>query len=218
VITMPVMTINDFIAAERQALATMLAGLTPEQWDAPTLCAGWRVREVTAHITMPFRYSTDEYLRELQASGGDFSQMSDRCARRDAARPATELVAALAGNVHHPWQPPGGGFEGALSHDVIHGLDITVPLATGRRVPEPHLLTVLGFLVGRGGGEVFGTDLAGVKLRADDLDWSYGSGEPVTGLGQHLLLAMAGRKLPAGLLHGSQAARFSQPARSSHPS
>ena len=65
---MPTATINDLIAAERQALATVLSGLTPEQWDAPTLCAGWRVREVTAHITMPFRYSTDQYLRELQAS------------------------------------------------------------------------------------------------------------------------------------------------------
>ena len=201
---MPTATINDLIAAERQALATVLSGLAPEQWDAPTLCAGWRVREVTAHITMPFRYSTEQYLRELQASHGDFSQMADRCARRDAARP----VAELAGNVHHPWQPPGGGFEGALSHDVIHGLDITVPLATGRRVPEPHLLTVLDFLTGRGGGTVFGTDLTGVELRADDLDWSYGSGAPVTGLGQHLLLAMAGRRLPADLLRGSQAARF----------
>ena len=206
---MPTMTISDLIAAERQALATGLSGLTPEQWDTPTLCAGWRVREVTAHITMPFRYSTEQYLRELQASHGDFNQMADRCARRDAARPAAELLAALADNVHNPWQPPGGGPEGALCHDVIHGLDITVPLATGRRVPEQHLLTVLGFLTGRGGGEVFGTDLAGVTLRADDLDWSYGSGEPVTGLGQHLLLAMAGRRLPAGLLRGNQAARFS---------
>jgi len=206
---MPTMTISDLIAAERQALATGLSGLTPEQWDTPTLCAGWRVREVTAHITMPFRYSTEQYLRELQASHGDFNQMADRCARRDAARPAAELLAALADNVHNPWQPPGGGPVGALCHDVIHGLDITVPLATGRRVPEQHLLTVLGFLTGRGGGEVFGTDLARVTLRADDLDWSYGSGEPVTGLGQHLLLAMAGRRLPAGLLRGNQAARFS---------
>ena len=64
---MRTVTINDFIAAERQALATELSGLAPEQWDAPTLCAGWRVREVTAHITMPFRYSTDRYLRTASA-------------------------------------------------------------------------------------------------------------------------------------------------------
>jgi uncharacterized protein (TIGR03083 family) len=208
---MQTVAITDLIAAERQALATLLSGLPPEQWDAPTLCAGWRVREVVAHITMPFRYSTDQYLRELAEWQGDFDRMSDHCARRDAAVPVAELAAAVAGNVHHPWQPPGGGYEGALTHDVIHGLDITVPLGTGRRVPEPQLSAVLGFLTERGGGTVFGTDLTGIELRADDLDWSYGSGEPVSGLAQHLLLAMAGRKLPAGLLRGNMADRFSQP-------
>ncbi|HEY6277059.1 MAG TPA: maleylpyruvate isomerase family mycothiol-dependent enzyme [Streptosporangiaceae bacterium] len=208
---MPTATITDLIAAERQALATLLSGLPPQQWDAPTLCAGWRVREVVAHITMPFRYSPDQYLRELAEWQGDFDRMSDHCARRDAAVPVAELVAAVADNVHHPWQPPGGGYEAALTHDVIHGLDITVPLGTGRRVPEPHLIAVLDTLTARGGGAVFGTDLAGVELRADDLDWSLGSGEPVSGLAQHLLLAMAGRKLPAGLLRGNQAGRFSAP-------
>jgi uncharacterized protein (TIGR03083 family) len=208
---MQTVAITDLIAAERQALATLLSSLPPEQWDAPTLCAGWRVREVVAHITMPFRYSTDQYLRELAEWQGDFDRMSDHCARRDAAVPVAELAAAVAGNVHHPWQPPGGGYEGALTHDVIHGLDITVPLGTGRRVPEPQLSAVLGFLTERGGGTVFGTDLTGIELRADDLDWSHGSGEPVSGLAQHLLLAMAGRKLPAGLLRGNMADRFSQP-------
>jgi uncharacterized protein (TIGR03083 family) len=208
---MQTVAITDLIAAERQALATLLSGLPPEQWDAPTLCAGWRVREVVAHITMPFRYSTDQFLRELAEWQGDFDRMSDHCARRDAAVPVAELAAAVAGNVHHPWQPPGGGYEGALTHDVIHGLDITVPLGTGRRVPEPQLSAVLGCLTERGGGTVFGTDLTGIELRADDLDWSHGSGEPVSGLAQHLLLAMAGRKLPAGLLRGNMADRFSQP-------
>ena len=49
--------IRDMIAAERAELAEMLAGLPAPRWDEPTLCAGWRVREVVAHITMPFRYS-----------------------------------------------------------------------------------------------------------------------------------------------------------------
>ncbi|WIM93630.1 maleylpyruvate isomerase N-terminal domain-containing protein [Actinoplanes oblitus] len=39
------------IAAQRGDLAEMLAGLSEEQWDAGTLCAGWRVREVVAHVT-----------------------------------------------------------------------------------------------------------------------------------------------------------------------
>ncbi|HSU34700.1 MAG TPA: maleylpyruvate isomerase N-terminal domain-containing protein [Propionibacteriaceae bacterium] len=39
------------IAAER----TELDGLSTAQWDAPSRCEGWRVREVMAHITMAFR-------------------------------------------------------------------------------------------------------------------------------------------------------------------
>jgi hypothetical protein len=42
------------IEAERGDLVEVLAGLEPARWDAATLCAGWRVREVVAHITMPF--------------------------------------------------------------------------------------------------------------------------------------------------------------------
>ena len=60
--------------------------------------------------------------------------MSDRCARRDAAAlSSAELTEALASNANHPWKPPGGGHIGALTHDVIHGLDITEAL--GLRLP-----------------------------------------------------------------------------------
>ena len=208
---MRTVTINDFIAAERQALATELSGLAPEQWDAPTLCAGWRVREVTAHITMPFRYSTDRYLRELEASDGDFNQMADRCARRDAAMPAADLLAALAGNVHNPWQPPGGGLEGALSHDVIHGLDITVPLGLDGPVPEERLSLVLPGSLADRSVTFFGVDLDGIELRAQDMDWTLGSGTPLTGAAADLLLVLCGRAVPAGRLAGEPSARFSRP-------
>ena len=39
------------VIIERRFLAPYLATLTPEQWDAPTLCEGWRVRDVVAHLT-----------------------------------------------------------------------------------------------------------------------------------------------------------------------
>ena len=77
--------IRDMIAAERADLAEMLTGLPAPRWDEPTLCAGWRVREVVAHITMPFRYSSRRFVFELARSRGKFNAMADRCARRDAA-------------------------------------------------------------------------------------------------------------------------------------
>src|SRR5581483_12371831 len=131
-------TIRDMIATQRAELAEVLAGLPEPGWDEPTLCAGWRVREVVAHITMPFRYGRGRFAVELARSRGRFNEMADRLARRDAAAlPVAELVAAVRTNIGHPWKPPGGGYSGALAHDLIHGLDITVPLGLDV-VPVPE--------------------------------------------------------------------------------
>lgn len=191
------------IAAERRELADLLAVLPPDAWEQPSLCAGWRVREVVAHITMPFRYSAPRFAFELARSRGNFTAMADRCARRDAAAPAAELTAGLRDNAEHPWRPPGGGLTGALTHDVIHGLDITVALGIDRTVPASRMSIVLDSVTSAGSLKHFGTSLAGVSLRADDLDWSAGSGRPVTGTAQDLALAVAGRRLPAGRLTGA---------------
>lgn len=203
------MDLPEMIAAERGDLAALLGGLTQPQWDAPTLCAGWRVREVVAHTTMPFRYSGGRFLAELARSGMRFTAMSDRCARRDAAAlSSADLVNALAANVHHPWKPPGGGLVGALSHEVIHGLDYTVALGLDRRVPPERLRAVLASASGTTARRHFGVDLNGIQLRADDLDWSLGEGAPLTGAAQNLLLVLCGRRLPAGHVEGAAADRF----------
>ncbi len=128
--------LREKITAERRELAGLLSGLPAQTWDAPTLCAGWRVREVVAHMTMPFRYSTRQFLTELGKARGNFTRMADRCAKRDAALPPGELAAALRDNAGHPWKPPGGGLEGALVHDVIHGLDITAAQGAGGWFPK----------------------------------------------------------------------------------
>ena len=203
------MDIRGEIAAERRELADMLAGLTPEEWDAPSLCAGWRVRDVVAHTTMAYRYSVPRFMFELLRSGVAFNRMSDRCARRDAgAMTSEELGATLRDNAEHPWKPPRGGYEGALTHDVVHGLDITVALGLDRRVQERRLRPVIDGLASASGLRYFGVDVTGVELRADDLDWSFGSGTPLTGAAQHLGMVLCGRRLPPGLLRGETAARF----------
>jgi uncharacterized protein (TIGR03083 family) len=196
------------VTAERADLAEVFAGLTPQQWDAPSLCAGWRVREVLAHTTMPFRMGAGGFVWEMLRSGGRFNRMADRVARRDAAgMPASALVDALRDNVAHPWSPPGGGAVGALSHEVIHGLDSTVALGLDRRVPADRLMLVMGSMRPRNVA-YFGVDLTGVQLQATDADWTFGSGAPVRGSAQDLLLVVCGRRLPAGHLEGGPAARF----------
>ena len=196
------------IAAERRELAEVLAGLPTESWDSPTLCHGWRVREVVAHITMPFRYRPPRFVWEMIRSRGNFNRMADRCARRDGTAPPGQLAAALRDNESNPWKPPGGGYQGALTHDVIHGLDITVALGLGRQVLPERLGIILAGITTAKSLRFFGTDLDGIELRADDLDWSLGSGTPVSGSAQDLALLVCGRKLPPGHLRGEPSARF----------
>jgi uncharacterized protein (TIGR03083 family) len=196
------------IAAERRDEAEMLAALPPEAWDAPTLCEGWRVREVVAHQTMPFRYSGGRFAIEILKAGGNFNRMADRVARRDAAAmSAADLLATLRHNVDYKWKPPSGGLPGALSHDVIHGLDITVALGVERQVPGDRLGIAIAQVTSPRRNP-FGLDLNGICLQADDTDWTFGSGTPLSGAAQDLLLVLCGRTLPPGRLHGQASERF----------
>jgi uncharacterized protein (TIGR03083 family) len=189
------------------ALADVLDRLPASGWDTPSLCEGWRVREVVAHLTMPARYDEESFMAELRADGFDFTKLSNRIASRDAAVPAEELVANLRSDVLHRWTPPGGGYHGALNHVVIHGLDVTVPLGQPRTASDHALRVVLDDLTAGGGHEHFGVAIEGRTLRATDLDWSHGSGPELTGTAEDLALAMCGRTVPPGRLHGDPLAR-----------
>ena len=198
------------IADEYRALADLLEAAEARVWDAPSLCEGWRTREVVAHVTMPARYDGPTFMAELEAAGGDFTRLSDVIAARDGALPADTLVADLRSPVLHGWEPPGGGTEGALTHCVIHALDVVEAVPLPRRVPDASIRSVLALVAAEGAPNLFGIDLSAVELRADDLDWSSGSGAPVAGAAQALVLVAAGRRLPPGRLHGEAAARFTQ--------
>jgi uncharacterized protein (TIGR03083 family) len=195
--------LTETIAADHRELAAVLSNLPAESWDAPSLCAGWRVREVAAHITMPFRYSNARFAIEMIRARGQFHQMADRCARRDAAAAPGELAAALRDNATYPWKPPGGGLEAALTHDVIHGLDVTAPLGIGRRIPEERLRIVLGTSTRPNARKHFGASLTGIELVADDIEWLFGSGTPLSGAARDLARVLCGARPPAGRLRHS---------------
>ncbi|MFD4131344.1 maleylpyruvate isomerase family mycothiol-dependent enzyme [Streptomyces goshikiensis] len=200
--------IKAVIAAERRLLADLFDGLRDSEWNAPSLCEQWTVREVVAHMSTGFRHSLPATLGELVKARGNLHRMTDHVARRDAAaHSAAELSAFLRDNAHHSWTPPVGGLTAALGHDVVHGLDVTVALGLDRRVPEASLRILLDDVRPRG-LRFFGVDLTGVRLCAEDMAWSYGAGDAVYGTAQDLLLLAFGRRLPPGRLHGAAAARF----------
>ncbi len=184
----------DQVAAAFDALADALAPLDEKAWETPSLCAGWRIREVVAHTTMPVRYDGPAYLAELERAGGDFTVLSDTIAARDGGLPTQTLVAQLREPAMQAWTPPGGGQLGALTHVTVHGLDATVPLGLDRPFSEETMRTLLDSLVA-GGHQHFGVALPD-RMEATDLDWSHGTGEPLRGSAAELAVRLAGRRLP----------------------
>jgi uncharacterized protein (TIGR03083 family) len=203
-------TADPDVEGELLHLADLLDGSPPEVWDAASLCEGWRTREVVAHMTMPARYSADTFMAELAAAGGDFTRVSDTLAAGDGGLPESTLVAGLRSQLLREWQPPGGGVEGALTHCVIHGLDITEALGSDRAVPAARIGRVLRSVSPPAGPNLFGVDLAGIELRADDIEWSLGSGDLLTGPAQVLALVICGRRVRPGRLRGNPASRFTR--------
>lgn len=187
--------LDALVAGEFAALAEALAPLGSDRWAADSLCAGWSVAHVVAHLTMAARYPADRFAAELAADGYDVTRTSDRLADADAVLPPEVLVADLRSETMATFAQPGGGMAGSLTHVVIHGLDVTVPLGLGRVGADQAARTVLDQLVGPGDRTVFGVDIAGSALRATDLDWAHGRGEPVTGGAAELVLALSGRSV-----------------------
>jgi uncharacterized protein (TIGR03083 family) len=181
---------------ERADLADFLATLTPEQWDAPTLCTLWRVRDVVAHI---FSYE-DLGLLALVRRFAAARFNADRVNAVGVAAYAEYGPAELLARVREHLQPSGltarFGGQIALTDGLIHHQDIRRALALPREVALDRVQAALRFAPG---ARPIGAPrrLRGLRLAATDLDWSTGDGPSVEGPGEALLMAMAGR--PAAL-------------------
>ena len=189
--------LQSWVTATYDRLADLLAAATVETWDAPSLCEKWRVRHVVAHVTMPARLTPEQFGAEMAAAGGDFTTFSNTVAARDGSLPVADLLDQLRSPGLHAWQPPGGGAAGALSHAVIHSLDVTIPLDQPAVAPEQAVTTVLNQLIASN-GTWFGVDLTGIRLEAADTDWSWGAGPPVRTDSGSLVALLSGRTLPDG--------------------
>jgi uncharacterized protein (TIGR03083 family) len=182
------------LRASCTALAAALGNIPESRWSEPSMCEGWSVATVVAHLTMPSRYDEAAYRAELAVDGFDFSAMSDRVALRDGALPVAALLADLRSDTMATFAMPGGGLAGSLSHVVIHGLDATWPLGLDRTCPDDAASVVLDGLVA-GSPNVFGIEVDDLSLRANDLGWVHGEGRRVEKPAAELVLALSGRRV-----------------------
>ena len=206
-VTSDAAALQPLVADQYRRLGDLLEALPPASWERSSLCAGWRIREVIAHVSMPARYGAEEFMAKMRAYGFDFERLSNDIATEDAALPIETLVAGVRSEALASWAPPGGGYRGALNHAVIHGLDAATPLGLRGHVAPETMRVILDDLTEGGTHAHFGVDLRGRRLEATDLDWAHGDGESLTGPAEVLASHICGRDAVAGQAEGAPLAR-----------
>ena len=194
------------LATRNRLLAVgMFAGLTDEQWATPSLCAGWTVREVCAHLVPPEGgYRVLSLARDVIRFRGDLHRMVDVTTREDARRPTAELVAALRDRAGERLRAPVVGPYGPMVDTAIHLRDAARPLGLEANPPPDDWAPVLDFLLtGPAERGFVGTGRTnGLRLAASDLDWSHGEGDLVRGPAEALALGISGRSAAYADLDG----------------
>ena len=189
------------IHAERAAAADLLAGLTPEQWTAPSLCGSWTVRQTAAHLVVGAEQTTGGFVKGLLATGFRFNTMMDRTARGLAERPTDELVERLRARTSTTNRAPAPVVT-MLGEVVVHTEDIRRPLGLAGG-PSPE---AVGACLEMYKGAAFPLGckkrIEGLRLVASDLDWAHGDGPEVTGPATTLMMAITGRGAVATDLDG----------------
>ena len=181
-------------AAERRALADVLERLDDAQLATPSLCRGWDVRTVAAHLASAVLPAKGAFVLALLRSGLRPHVANDREARRLASRPFPEVVAALRAHADSRFAPPVVGPRGPLTDALVHAADVLVPLGLPHDPSPQAVRLALEFVTtGRPVGFVPRGRLAGLQLVADDLGWSWGRGDRVAGRGIDVLVAACGR-------------------------
>ncbi|MGW0178426.1 maleylpyruvate isomerase family mycothiol-dependent enzyme [Nocardia sp. NPDC003345] len=183
------------VAAERRSLADLLADLPEAQWDHPTLCAGWRVRDIVAHILLTSRARLGWLLLQLVRARGSVARMNFETAIRYAGNSTPEaLLDELRALVPTRHRPVATTATDRLMDLVVHGQDIAVPLGLRREIPEQAAVWSAERVWEMGWPFHARRDLAGHRLVATDARWSAGSGTPVRAPIAELLLIITGRK------------------------
>jgi uncharacterized protein (TIGR03083 family) len=188
---------------ERAELADLVATLPPTAWARPSLCAGWTVREVVAHLTLGPHTRLPAVLVAMTRARGNFNRMVDTTARQRAELPVDRLVADLRGIVGSRRLAPGQKLADALMDVLVHGQDITVPLGIAREMPPDAAVASAEHLWHMGFPFHTRRRLAGFRFVASDVDWSAGDGAEIRGPITALLPLLAGRTAALPRLTGA---------------
>lgn len=190
------------VAAYRGRIADAVGTLTPEQWDAPSWCPGWRVRDVLGHLVHLAEASQVSMLRDLSHHPIRPDRALDLMARRLGGEPVSVLAERLRRAQHGTFRVVGFPPKVALGDVLVHANDALRALLLDFGVDPEDTVPVLNIYRRISGFVFHARPHRNVRLVATDVQWSFGDGPDVNGRAIDLLMLMANRRQVLGALSG----------------
>lgn len=211
---------------QRRRTADLLAELSAEEWRQPSLCPGWTVRDVAAHLTLQELRLRDVLATVIRHPGslGGMNRMIRLSARHKADVPVEQLVSELRASIGSRRTNIGVTNVETLTDILVHGQDIAIPLERDLEMPTAASAIAASRVrsqVGTRMGRVF-SDIGVHRFRlvATDTTWSEGDGPEVRGPIGVILLLLTGRLAALSRLTGPGAedlrSQFVAPRAGSH--
>lgn len=191
----------------RRALVHLLEGLSEEEWRRPSLCDGWTVRQVAAHLALQnttWSMMPRAVLDLVRHGGMNCAIHAMAC--RHAELPVEVIVSEIRDRIG-VWRPlPTVTFRETAIDYLVHGQDIAVPLRRSLEMPRDLAVVAADRVWSRSRMFHARKKLAGYRLVADDAPWAAGQGHEVSGPIGALLLLLTGRLTALAQLSGSRVA------------
>jgi len=177
-------------------VCTVLDGVADEQWDAPSLRAGWRLRDVAGDLAWRLDSSTLDRargaLRTILVGRGSPARGRRIIAARLGGSDPHEFLRRLQATAADRLARRGPHGVAGLRAVVVDGYD----LARSLRQPLPFPGSATG-AVALASAVAASTPIKAVArgraLRATDAEWTVGRGPELTGTAESIILFLAGR-------------------------
>ena len=183
----------DAVRDTRLRMADLLASLQPDEWDAASLCAGWRVRDVAGHVASVPTVTTWDLLAAAPRVRFDPDRLNTSIAVRHGSLPPADLLARLRDRAADRRTAKVLDTRNALFDVIVHTQDVAVPLGRQLHLPVEPTRAGLQRVWEMGWPFRARRRFATVRLRATDTDWDVGDGPEVVGPALALLLLLTGR-------------------------
>jgi uncharacterized protein (TIGR03083 family) len=177
----------------RLRVADMLDSLSPNEWDAASVCEGWRIRDVAGHLALVPTITTGQLMSVAPRAGFNPHRINTILAHRAGSETPQQIVSRLRDHAADRTTARALDTRNSLFDVIVHSQDIAIPLQRDFPVPVDYTREGLDRVWAMGWPFNARRRLSGRTLTATDTDWTVGTGPEISGSALSLLLLLTGR-------------------------